>query len=363
MNLGERTKEILRAVIEIYVKTAEPVGSEAVTKSLGTKVSSATVRSEMAELVSLGLLEQPHTSAGRVPSVEGYRVYVDQLMGSHSISSDDARVIDSTLEERGYGQSHMLDKVSSLTSRLTTYPAYSFASATGLITIARFDFILVDSYTFIIVTLMSNDAVKNKIVHLTTPIGDQMLTKLSAVFNASFTSMTEDRITTQLIMATERAIGDSNGVVAIVAAFTIELLVEEKTAASSVSGTVNLLSHPEYHDAAKAQKLMHYLSDSQGLRSLPSPEKTGELKITVGPEDLAEELKGTSVIAVKYDAGNDMQGLIGVIGPTRMEYSKVAAHLSYIANGLSLMLGNNDLLQIGLLKSDNSARIGDDNIG
>jgi len=362
VGLSERKKEILRTVVELYVKGAEPVGSKAVAEALGSSVSSATVRSEMSELEASGLLEQPHTSAGRIPSSQGYRVYVNELMKGQNISSDDAEVIDSTLDVHVAEHTRLLDEVGNLTSRLTTYPAYAMASATGIVSIVRYDLIYVDYSTFIVVVLMSNDTVKNKLVHLTTNVQPPMLTKLSAVLNASFTGIPEERITPALITSTERAVGDISGIVAIVAGFSIELLVEAKSVGTRVSGAINLLNHPEYRDVDKAQKVIRYLSDVNELARLPSPDSTGEIKITIGPENLAEELRDSSVMAIKYDAGSDIQGLIGVVGPTRMDYSKVAAHLSYMAQGLSLLLGglSGDLLQLSSPSKIN--RIGDENI-
>jgi len=364
MTLSERKKEILRTIVELYVKAAEPVGSKAVAGALGSSISSATVRSEMAELESIGLLEQPHTSAGRVPSTQGYRVYVNELMQDQYISSDDAEEINSVFDGHVAEQAYLLDEVGNLTSRLTTYPAYAMASTTGIVSIARFDLIYVDSSTFIIVALLSNDTVKNKLVHLTTTIKPPMLTKLSAVLNASFTGIPEERITPTLITATERAISDTTGVVAIVAGFSIELLVETKTMGARVSGAINLLNHPEYRDIDKAQRIIRYLSDTKELARLPSPDSAGEIKITIGAENLADELRDSSVMAVKYDAGSDLQGLIGVVGPTRMDYSKVSAHLTYLAQGMSLLLGglSGDLLQLGTTAKKVS-KIGDDDIG
>ena len=363
MSLSERKKQILRAVVELYVKGAEPVGSKAVASALESPVSSATIRSEMADLESMGLLEQPHTSAGRIPSSNGYRIYVNELMRNQDISGDDAEVIDSELDGHLAKPTNLLDKVGNLTSRLTTYPAYAMASATGIVCIARFDLIYVDHSTFIIVALLSNDTVKNKLVHLTTNIEPPMLTKLSAVLNASFTGIPEERITPALIVATERAVGDTAGIVAIVAGYTIELLVEAKSVGAHISGAVNLLSHPEFRDVDKAQRILRYLTDEKELARLPSPDSPGELKITIGPENLANELRDSSVMAIKYDAGNDIQGLIGVVGPTRMDYSKVAAHLSYMAQGLSLLLGGlsgGDLLK---LNASTANKIGDNDIG
>jgi heat-inducible transcriptional repressor len=361
VNLSKRKKEILRTVVELYVKTAEPVGSKSVVEALGSSVSSATVRSEMAELEYLGLLEQPHTSAGRIPSPYGYRLYVNELMQNQNVSNDDALVINSTLDGRVAEQTHLLDEVGNLTSRLTTYPAYAMASATGIVCIARFDLIYVDSFTFIIVALLSNDTVKNKLVHLTTTIKPPIQARLSTVLNANFTGIPEDRITPALITATERAVGDTSGVVAVVAAFAIELLMEAKSGGARIAGAINLLNHPEYRDVDKAQRVIRYLSDVNELARLPSPEQAGEIKITIGSENLADELKDSSVMAVKYDAGGDMQGLIGVVGPTRMDYSKVAAHLSYIAQGLSWLLSGSDLLQLGTIAK--SGKLGDEDIG
>ena len=356
MILSERKKEILRAVVEQYVETAEPVGSKSVAAEFGSSISSATVRNEMAELESMGLLEQPHTSAGRVPSSLGYRVYVNEIMRRHKLSNDDAQEINSALKGRVQGQDSILDQTGNLVSRLTTYPAYATASATGVVSIARFDFIYIDSFTFIIVTLLNNDTVKNKLIHLTTPVDHGQLTKLTAVFNASFTGIPEERITPALITSTERAVGDTSGIVAVIAGFTIELLVNAKSGSARVAGAMSLLNHPEYKDVNKAQRLISYLSDDKELARLPSPDSAGEIKITIGPENLAEELRDSSVLAVRYDAGGDMQGLIGVVGPTRMDYSKVAARLSYIAQGLSL------LLSIGDIQLSAISGIGDENI-
>ena len=363
MSLSQRKKEILRAVVELYVKGAEPVGSKAVAEALGSSISSATVRSEMSELETIGLLEQPHTSAGRIPSSNGYRIYVNDLMQNQNISDIDAEEIDNTLDEHSIKHTHLLTEVGNLTSRLTTYPAYATASATGIVSIVRFDLIYVDHSTFIIVALLSNDTVKNKLVHLTSSIEPPMLTRLSAVLNASFTGIPEERITPALITSTERAVGDLTGIVAIVAGFTIELLVEAKTIGTRVSGAINLLSHPEYRDIDKAQRIIRYLSDEKELARLPSPDSAGEIKITIGPENLADELRDSSVMAIKYDAGNDVQGLIGVVGPTRMDYSKVAAHLSYMAQGLSWLLGglSGDILKLS--PAAKISKIGDDDIG
>jgi heat-inducible transcriptional repressor len=307
MDLGERKKRILRAVIDQYVDTAEPVGSKAITGDIGMHVSPATIRNEMAELESLGLLEQPHTSAGRVPTSAGYRIYVNELMRQYKLSLEETETINRALKSRIQQLDKLLSDVGRLTSQLTSYPVYALSAPNSTPTISRFDIIHVDPNTFIIVVMMNNKSVKNKLVALPFPVEPGILTKLATLFNASFTSITEDRITADLISATERAVGDEQGLVAVIAGFAIELLYETKARETHVVGTSNLLEYPEYRDVEKAQRLLRYLSDENELKKLPIPDNGGGMKITIGPENLAEELRDSSVIVARYDAGDNMK--------------------------------------------------------
>jgi heat-inducible transcriptional repressor len=342
MDLGDRKKRILRAVIDQYIETAEPVGSKSVQKNIGINVSPATIRSEMAELESLGLLEQPHTSAGRVPTPQGYRIYVNELMRQHRLSLEETEAINHTLRSRIQPLDKLLSDVGKLVSSLTSYPAYTLATADSGATISRFDIIHVDSNTFIIVVMLSNKTVKNKLVRLPFSVEQSTLVKIAALFNAGFTNKSEDKITPHLISSTERAAGDEMGIVAIIAGFVMEVLYEAKVREPFVAGASSLLDYPEYRDVEKAQRLLSYLSDENALAKIPgpAPEDSGGMKITIGPENLAEELRDSSVVVARYDAGDEMQGLIGIVGPTRMDYSKVAARLAYIARGLSWLLSS-----------------------
>ena len=296
----------------------------------------------MAELESLGLLEQPHTSAGRVPTAAGYRIYVNELMRQYRLTLEEADAVNRALKRHIQQLDKLLSDVGRLTSQLTSYPAYALSSPSGGLTISRFDIIRVDSNTFIVVVMMSNKTVKNKLVSLPIAVDQGVLVRVAALFNAGFTNITEDRITAELIAATERAAGDETGLVAVIAGFAIELLYETKSRELHFTGASSLLEYPEYRDVEKAQRLLRYLSDDSELARLPVPEDGGGMKITIGPENLADELKDSSVIVARYDAGDGMEGLIGVVGPTRMDYSKVAARLSYIARGLSWLFTGSD---------------------
>jgi heat-inducible transcriptional repressor len=351
MELGDRKKKILRAVIDQYVQTAEPVGSKAIAAAIGMPVSSATIRNEMAELETLGFLEQPHTSAGRIPTALGYRIYVNELMEEHRLSVHETEIINKALKGRIQQLDKLLSDAGRLTSQLTSYPAYALAASVSIVIIVRFDLIYIDTGSFIIVVLLSNKTVKNKLVYLPFPIDRSVLNKLQTLFNASFTNITEEKITATLISATERAANDMAGLTAVIAAYAIEILTETKARETHITGASNLFEYPEYRDVDKAQRLLRYLSDENEIVRLPVPEDNGGMKITIGPENLAEELRDSSVIVARYDAGDDMQGLIGVVGPTRMDYSKVAARLSYIARGLSWLLSGSDRIP-GMLSGE-----------
>ena len=337
MELSERKKLILKAVVEDYVKSAEPVSSKALLGQSSLGVSSATIRNEMSELTELGLLEQPHTSAGRIPTALGYRIYVNELMGENKVSSEEAQVISDQLRPSKTRSHKMVTDVSKLTSAITALPSYAMQAAPGEVTAQRFELVHVDDHNFIIVVLLSNKDVQNRLVSLPSPTKPEMLTKLAALFNASFTGKPERDMSLELIQATERAAGDTAGVTAVIVGFVMEVLMQTAVSHTALSGASNLLGQPEFQDMERARRVLGYLSDEQSLQSLPAPDESG-VKILIGPENVAEALRDSSVIVAKYDAGDNMQGIIGVLGPTRMDYAKVAAQLSYIAGGLSKIL-------------------------
>ena len=340
--ISERKKKILAAVIDEYVRTAEPVGSKAIASKAGLGCSSATIRNELAELVSLGYLEQPHTSAGRVPTPMGYRMYVNELMEKQRLSLEETEDINRRMNQKLRELDDTISDVSRLASQLTDYPALALTTRTA-VTIKRFDIIYVDANTFIIVVMLSDNTVKNKLVKLPVSVDQKLVQRLSALFNSGFTGITEEAVTPLLINSTERAADDTMGVTSVIAAFAIEVLTEAQTPTASISGENRLLSQPEFRDPDKAHRLMGYLSG--GGYILPpneSMDAAGGIKVLIGPENVAEELKDSSVVIATYDAGDNTKGMIGVVGPTRMDYSAVAAKLSILAAGLSRRLGSGE---------------------
>ena len=359
MELTERKKKILALVVEEYIETAEPVGSKFLAEQTDLNCSSATIRNELAELVNMGYLDQPHTSAGRVPTPAGYRMYVNELMEKQKLSIEETEQLNQKLEEKLVQLDNTISDVSKLASQLTEYPALAFTSQKA-VTIKRFDIIYVDANNFIIVTMLSDNTVKNKLVHLPISVDEQMVQKLSSLFNASFTGISENEITSVLINSTERAAGDTVGLTSVIAAFAIETLTTAQMPSAFLSGENRLLNQPEFRDPDKAHKLMSYLSGG-GYILPPGDEFSGdnEVRVLIGPENVAEELKESSVIVATYDAGDGTKGLIGVVGPTRMDYSVIAAKLSFLAQGLSNRLGGGNVPPQGMhnkliIKGDDS---------
>lgn len=359
MAISDRKKKILAAVVEEYIRTAEPVGSKCIAESAGLGCSSATIRNELAELVNMGYLEQPHTSAGRVPTPMGYRMYVNELMEKQKLSLEETEEINRRLNAKLQQLDDAISDVSKLASQLTDYPALAL-TAQSAVTIKRFDLIYVDANTFIIVVMLSNNSVKSKLVHLPISVDQSMVQKLSSLFNAGFTGITDDQITPLLISSTERAADDTMGLTSVISAFAIETLTESNTPSAFITGENRLLNQPEFRDPDKAHRLMSYLSGG-GYILPPGEGLSGkdEIRVLIGPENVAEELKDSSVVIASYDAGDNTRGLIGVVGPTRMDYSAVAAKLSFLAAGLSRRLGGGDAPPEGMhnkliIKGDDS---------
>ena len=341
MEISARKKKILAAVVDEYIRTAEPVGSKTIAETAGLGCSSATIRNELSELTALGYLEQPHTSAGRVPSPQGYRFYVNELMERQKLSIEETEAINARLNEKMEQLDRLMADAGKLAGQLTGYPALAL-SAPRAATVKRFDLLYVDANTFIIVALMGNNTVQNKLVHLPFSVDQGMIQKLSALFNAGFTGLTEEEITPVLISATERAARDTMGLTSIIAAFTIEALSRSREGEAFVTGESSLLQQPEFRDPDKAHRVISYLADSDHLMKLPSTGGENGVRVIIGPENLAEELRDSSVVMASYDAGEGQRGLIGVVGPLRMDYSAVAAKLQYIAEGLSRLLGGGE---------------------
>ena len=343
MELSERKKKILRAIVDNYIQTAEPVGSKALAAMPGLECSSATIRNEMADLTQMGLLEQPHTSAGRVPSPAGYRLYIDELMLDYRLSVDETQSLNQAMELKMQEMDKVISQVSKMVSKMTNLPAVAMTAAANAPTVRRFDILQASAGSFILVVMTSNEIVKNKLIKLPVHCDEQDLKLLSAVLNASLTDISAEQFSPELLEKVARSAGAAASLVPIIVDFTTHVLAEQQKSQVYVAGQMKLLGQPEYRDVDKAQEVLSTL-DEGALSNLPATlADVGKTQILVGPENIAKELKDTSVVMTRFDIGDGMQGLIGVVGPTRMDYAQVTARLSYFAENLGRMFAKPEL--------------------
>ena len=346
MELTERKKKVLRSVVDLYIRTAEPVGSKAITALPDMNYSSATIRNEMADLTAMGYLEQPHTSAGRIPSAAGYRLYVDELMLDYRLSMDETKSINLCLEEKMQQVDKLVEKVAKLVSQATDLPAISAASRSGSARVSRFELIAAGAGSFILVLMLQDDQVVNKLIKLPLNIGETDLKLLSAVLNATMTDIPLEDFTAELMDKVMRSAGTAATLVPVILDFTQQTLKNHGSTNKAVTGQSRLLSLPEYRDVDKAQRVMSSI-DEENLSNLPAVmQGANGTKVLVGPENVAADLKDTSVVMTKFDIGDGMQGMIGVVGPTRMDYAQVTARLSYFAESLSKMFNKPEQAQL-----------------
>ena len=346
MELTDRKKKVLRSIVDLYIRTAEPVGSKAISELPDMNYSSATIRNEMAELLAMGYLEQPHTSAGRIPSAAGYRLYVDELMADYRLSMDETKQLSASFDEKMHQVDKLMERVAKLVSQATDLPAISMAARNTGTTVKRFELIMAGPGSTILVVMLSTDEVLNKLIKLPLQVEETDLKLLGAVLNASMTDIPLEEFTPELLERVVRSAGNAAMLVPVVVDFATDALRGKGGTNMAVAGQMRLLGQPEYRDVDKAQRVITSL-DAEALSHLPAVmQNENGTKVLVGPENVAQELKDTSVVMTKFDIGDGMQGMIGVVGPTRMDYAKVTARLSYFAESLSKMFAKPEQPQL-----------------
>ena len=339
VELTDRKKQILKVVVVDYVRTAEPVGSKAIAAEMGG-VSSATIRNELSDLTELGYLEQPHTSAGRVPSPKGYRLYVNELMERQRLSIAETERINQSLQMRMEELDRVISQAGRAVSSLMNYPAYVAATGKKQMTARRFELLPVDEHSCIVVMMMGDNRVKSQLLRMQLKVDTEQMPTLVNLLNSNFTGISADEMNRRLMDVSEQVTPQMFLLLSQTIAYAADVLQEAGQKEVFTVGTSQLLKLPEFRDADKAHQLMSFLSDSK--ENLPVPDE-GPMKILIGPENVSEALQDTSVVVASYDIGNDMRGLIGVVGPTRMDYGTVAARLSGFAEGLTRLFGKQEL--------------------
>ena len=340
MELSARKKQILKVVVEDYIETAEPVGSKVIAAQMEGKISSATIRNELADLVEMGYLEQPHTSAGRIPSPKGYRLYVNELMEKHALSVAETEKINEALHIKMAELDDVISQAGQIMSFLVQYPTYMMAGGKGADTLQRVELLFVDENSIIVVLMVSGSRVKSKLLKSDLPVTAEQLPAMSELLNKHFTGIGVEELGHRLMDLADNVPPELFLLLSAVVGYATEILEEAGKQEVITAGTNQILKLPEYRDVDKAHELMSFL-DSK--KNLPIPAAGAPVEILIGPENVDQALRDSSVVVASYDIGDNMKGLIGVVGPTRMDYASVAARLSYFAEGLTKMFGTNEL--------------------
>ena len=341
MELTDRKKQILKIVVDGYVATAEPVSSKAIAEKMPGRISSATIRNELADLVEMGYLEQPHTSAGRVPSAKGYRLYVNELMERRALPEAEAESIRRSLTGKMSQVDQVMAQAGQMVSSMVGYPAYAMADHTQAVTVQRFDLIAVDDDSFIAVAMLSDSRVKSQLLRWQLPVEREALTEISHLLNTHFTGLGPEEMNARLMSLSDQVSGKWFLLLNQVCEYAGQLLKDAAGQEVYLGGTTQLLKFPEYRDADKARDLMTFLVDNK--QNLPVPSGNAPVQILIGPENVDAALKESSVVIASYDIGDGMRGLVGVVGPTRMDYASVAARLTCFAESLSHMFEKRQL--------------------
>ncbi|MBE6937556.1 MAG: heat-inducible transcription repressor HrcA [Ruminococcaceae bacterium] len=335
-----RQRSILKAIVETYIATAEPVGSKSLSGKYDLGVSSATLRNEMAELIAQGYLEQPHTSAGRIPTHKGYRLYVNELMNGYALTTDDTAELRRALKLKIAHYDRLTEEIGQVLSRLTNYAAVTVAPrlSSGK-TIRRIDAIPCDGTVFVLLVVLGNGVVRDKVIHLgekpsTSALCDFLSTANGLLVGLEPAAVTVGHLKT-LSAAAEYGCHD---LMARLVDFISELAEASTEMEISTAGESNLLSYPEYRDPDRAKELFGFLKEADNVEWLPMPGEA-PLVVRIGAENSALPLRDASLMVTGCYLGNGYRGYIGIVGPTRMNYSRLAARLSYFAHGLSAVLG------------------------
>ncbi|MDL2274013.1 heat-inducible transcriptional repressor HrcA [Oscillospiraceae bacterium OttesenSCG-928-G22] len=336
MPLGERKKLVLRAVVDDYIKSAEPVGSKTLVATRKLDLSSATVRNEMSELEQMGYLDKPHTSAGRVPSALGYRLYVDELMRKYRLTAAEMKAVDDALRLRIQEARRLISETGRLVAALTHYAAYATSPKAGAVRLRHVDILLIDPERVLFVIVLSTNSVKNKFGKRPNDLKEESVPILVSLVNGRIDMFSAGPPSPSTVREFAAKSGAPAPLVSQLFEFLSEALSELDDWDVYVGGMGNIFDHPEYmRDVEKAQRLLEHLSDPGAIKKMPLPSPEDKVKILIGPENVAEELRDASVMLASYELGDGLRGLIGIVGPTRMDYPRVEARFSYFIDRLN----------------------------
>ena len=343
MSLDERKKKILQAVIDAYIDTAEPIGSRTLSKMNDLNLSPATIRNEMSDLEEMGYLGHPHTSAGRIPSWRGYRFYVDSLMERYRLSLEEMEHINTALSSKLTELEQMVEHASRMISELTNYTAIVSTPTAKVSMIKKVEIIPVDENNFLMVIILSDHVVKNRLFYTAQKISPEAIAVLSATLNATVINQAVENIEWGKIVALANTTPVYNDIIEPILRFLAEATSEFRNAGIFLHGTRRILDQPEFKNVSKVKEFLDALDDPVSISKFVSSLDLGpKTKIIIGGESNTSPLPDSSIIICQYTVGDTTGGTIGIIGPTRMDYRRVVSSLEYVAQTLSRLLTTNE---------------------
>ena len=337
--LDERKRKILKAIIQTYLETGEPVGSRTISKYTDLNLSSATIRNEMSDLEDLGYIIQPYTSAGRIPSDLGYRLYVDELMKEKD--KEVAEIKDLMIEKTDKMEKVLKQVVKILASNtnyatMITGPTYH-RNKLKFIQLSR-----VSEVQLLAVVVVEGNIVKNHIIELREPMDEETVLKLNLLLNTQLNGLTIEEINLAMISRMKEQAGIHSEVISsVIDAIAQAIAVDDQEMEIYTSGATNIFKYPELADTSKASELISAFEEKDALAEFVKDtmdndngsENTG-IQVYIGNESPVKTMKDCSVVTATYDLGGGMQGTIGIIGPKRMDYENVVDNLKTLKSQL-----------------------------
>ena len=328
MKLSERKEKILAAIVEHFIATGEPVGSKTLLEKSDLNVSSATVRNEMAELASMGYIEQPHTSAGRVPSQMGYRYYVDNLMNQYDLPVQEKRLIESKIRNANGEPQQILEQAGQVLAEITNCATVSTTPYDEHAVIRRVEIVPIGTRTAMMVMLSSSGILKSKVCRTDVEITVDIIETFYNIVNQHFIGKSADEVSIALIQTLVLSLGAKSLAMSPLLVTLSDLAQMIEDTQMLLKGQSNLLN---YQDYPNVYELMEFLHHDKSLTSVFSSHKTeGTPNILIGKENKFRELQDSSLIYSNYNIGGKESGTIGLIGPTRIDYARLIPSIKYL---------------------------------
>lgn len=335
--LNERKLTILKAIIQNYLETGEPVGSRTLSKYTDLNLSAATIRNEMSDLEEMGYIIQPHTSAGRIPSDKGYRLYVNMLMEEKEQELIEMR---EDLLEKAEKTEQILKQAARALANSTNYATMISAPTNNRNTLKFIQLSQVDGTQLLAVIVMGGNIIKNKIIDVDEELSNETLLKLNMLLNTTLIGMSIDQISLGMIAALKDQAGSHSQVIGDVLDAVADIIQVDDMEIYT-SGVTNIFKYPELSDSQSAQDILGALEEKQQLtelvtQTLAREDNTG-IQVFIGDEAPVKTMKDCSVVTATYELGDGLKGTIGIIGPKRMDYEHVMRTLKKLRSELDTL--------------------------